>query len=70
MSGDLLGRDPLVQALLDDLAIGSWQEINHLPKQDKKIPFLRRSFRVYSQGCLVLERILAVANMGYAEEGG
>ena len=70
MSGDLLGREPLVQAQLDDLAAGSWQEINHLLEHDKKLPFLRQSFRVPSRGCLVLERILAAANLGYAEEGG
>lgn len=70
MSGDLLGREPLVQAQLDDLAADSWQEINHLLKQDKKLPILRRSFRVPNGGCLVLERILAAANSGYAEEVG
>ncbi|MDE2665005.1 MAG: hypothetical protein OXI69_02515 [Acidobacteriota bacterium] len=53
MSGDLLGREPLVQAQLDDLAADSWQEINHLLKQDKKLPILRRSFRVPNGGCLV-----------------
>ena len=61
--GDLLGREPLVQAQLDDLAVGSWQEIDHFLKQYKKLPFLRKSFRIPGRSRLVFKRILAAPDL-------
>ena len=63
VAGDLLGRQPLVQAQLDHLAVGSWQEIDHFPEQDKQFPFLRKSFRAPSRGRLVFERTLSAADL-------
>ena len=62
-SSDPLVREPLVQTQLDNLAVGSWQEIDHFPKQDKQLPFRRKSFRVPSRGRMDFERILAATDL-------
>lgn len=63
MLGDLLGRKTLVQTQFHDLAIGSWQEINHFLKQIKQFPFLSKSLRVARDSRLIFERVLAAMDL-------
>ena len=61
-SGDLLVRESLVKTQLNDLAVGSWKQIDHFPRQNKEFSLLSESFRVQAWGSLALEWILAAAD--------
>ncbi|MDE2757038.1 MAG: hypothetical protein OXU26_16505 [Acidobacteriota bacterium] len=51
----------MVETQLDDLAVGSWEQIDHFPEQDKEFSFLGKSLTVPGRGSLALVWILAAA---------
>jgi hypothetical protein len=61
-SKDLLVGESLVEAQLDDLAVGSRQKIDHFPEQNKEFSFLCKSLRILVWDSPALEWILAAAD--------
>ena len=61
-SRDLLVGESLVQTQLDDLAVGSWQQIDHFPEQNKQFSFLGKRLRILGRGSPALERVLVATD--------
>jgi len=57
----LLVREPLVETQLDDLAVGSRQQIDHFPEQNKQFSFLGKCLWILGRGSLVLKRMFVAA---------
>ena len=51
----------MAETQVDDLAVGSREQIDHFPEQDKEFSFLGKSLRVPGRGSLALVWILAAA---------
>ena len=49
----------MVETQLDDLTIGSWQQIDHFPEQNKQLSFLGEGLGIHGRSSLALKLILA-----------
>ena len=49
----------MVETQLDDLTIGSWQQIDHFPEQNKQLSFLGKGLGIHGRSSLALKLILA-----------